>query len=338
MVDKVKVRFGPFLSVDGSPSTAAITIETLTEVRTADGTIIHPVHLNGSHERIVELVATNSSDVSPTGFLYLITVNGIRKPVSLPYVEEVINYHDLIANDDPLVWHPAFHEGPQGERGPRGERGPVGPQGVRGPVGPQGERGERGPQGERGERGATGATGAVSTWEYYAAGRPDVVGTLDPAALAWRDTAPSGSTFYSTDGPQGAWVWQKRGSMWVVTEGDTGWRLLQLQNGWGGRVLINRRQQQVEIRIEALNGKDATDVTICDIQTGFRPARVTASSIRFQVNPDGEPSSSSARTLIAFATIALVGNVTLPVELVVYGQCKTVTTDDWPTILPGTAL
>ena len=68
----------------------------------------------------------------------------------------------------------------------------------------------------------TGATGAVSAWEYYAAGRPDVVGTLDAAALAWRNAAPSGSTFYSTDGPQGAWVWRKRGAAWVCVEGDTG--------------------------------------------------------------------------------------------------------------------
>ena len=69
----------------------------------------------------------------------------------------------------------------------------------------------------------TGATGAVSAWEYYAAGRPDVVGTLDAAALAWRNAAPSGSTFYSTDGPQGAWVWRKRHATWVCVEGDTGW-------------------------------------------------------------------------------------------------------------------
>ena len=68
----------------------------------------------------------------------------------------------------------------------------------------------------------TGATGAVSAWEYYAAGRPDVVGTLDAAALAWRNAAPSGSTFYSTDGPQGAWVWRKRGATWVCVEGATG--------------------------------------------------------------------------------------------------------------------
>ena len=66
----------------------------------------------------------------------------------------------------------------------------------------------------------TGATGAVSAWEYYAAGRPDVVGTLDAAALAWRNAAPSGSTFYSTDGPQGAWVWRKRGATWVCVEDD----------------------------------------------------------------------------------------------------------------------
>lgn len=79
-----------------------------------------------------------------------------------------------------------------------------------------------------------GATGAVSAWEYYAAGRPDVVGTLDAAALAWRNAAPSGSTFYSTDGPQGAWVWRKRGTSWVCVEGDTGWLDIssELKNGW----------------------------------------------------------------------------------------------------------
>lgn len=80
-------------------------------------------------------------------------------------------------------------------------------------------------------RGATGATGAVSAWEYYAAGRPDIVGTLDAAALAWCNAAPSGSTFYSTDGPQGAWVWRKRGASWVCVEGDTGPRLIPLNSG-----------------------------------------------------------------------------------------------------------
>ena len=64
----------------------------------------------------------------------------------------------------------------------------------------------------------------MSAWEYYAAGRPDVVGTLDPAALAWRNAAPNGAKFHSTDGPQGCWEWQKRGGSWVCVEGDTGWR------------------------------------------------------------------------------------------------------------------
>lgn len=79
-----------------------------------------------------------------------------------------------------------------------------------------------------------GATGAVSAWEYYAAGRPDIPATLDPAALAWRNAAPSGSTFYSTGGPQGAWVWRKRGANWVCVEGDTGYIEVQgkLLNGW----------------------------------------------------------------------------------------------------------
>ena len=65
--------------------------------------------------------------------------------------------------------------------------------------------------------------------EYYGPHRPDVPSrfTTDGsdgalAALAWINAAPSGSTYYSVDGPQGAWVWRKRGTTWVCVEGNTG--------------------------------------------------------------------------------------------------------------------
>ena len=103
----------------------------------------------------------------------------------------------------------------------------------------------------------TGATGAVSAWEHYAAGRPDIVGTLDPAALAWRNAAPSGSTFYSTDGPQGAWVWRKRGSTWVCVDGDTGPIDLtpKLAAGWTVVLATWRRiNNVVYLRVEEAQG------------------------------------------------------------------------------------
>ena len=129
----------------------------------------------------------------------------------------------------------------------------------------------------------TGATGAVSAWEYYAAGRPDIVGTLDPAALAWRNAAPSGSTFYSTDGTQGAWVWRKRGATWVCVEGDTGWRKLVTwdaagtitygtlpagiePSGYAGGIEVRRTGDRVDV---ALKCSRLTAASSGSIATGF---------------------------------------------------------------------
>ena len=129
----------------------------------------------------------------------------------------------------------------------------------------------------------TGATGAVSAWEYYAAGRPDIVDTLDPAALAWRNAAPSGSTFYSTDGTQGAWVWRKRGATWVCVEGDTGWRKLVTwdaagtitygtlpagiePSGYAGGIEVRRTGDRVDV---ALKCSRLTAASSGSIATGF---------------------------------------------------------------------
>lgn len=108
-----------------------------------------------------------------------------------------------------------------------------------------------------------GATGAVSAWEYYAAGRPDIPGTLDAAALAWRNAAPSGATFYSTDGPQGAWVWRKRGTVWTCVEGDTGPIDLtpKLNSGWTVTLATWQRiNSVVYLRIEGAQGSTAGNI------------------------------------------------------------------------------
>lgn len=77
--------------------------------------------------------------------------------------------------------------------------------------------------------GPTGPPGAVLTPEsmlVVGPGRPDAPTTtgMTSAALA---ALPVGAEYRSTDGASvGAWVWRKRPTGWVVTEGDTGWRLL----------------------------------------------------------------------------------------------------------------
>ncbi|MDO5535716.1 MAG: hypothetical protein Q4F65_13835 [Propionibacteriaceae bacterium] len=77
----------------------------------------------------------------------------------------------------------------------------------------------------RGERGPTGALITAAPGGITSAGRPDIPNTIpDPDVRTQANAAPSGTLFISTDGPQGAWVWQRRGTAWVVIDGDTGWR------------------------------------------------------------------------------------------------------------------
>jgi len=64
------------------------------------------------------------------------------------------------------------------------------------------------------------ATLAAST--IVGAGRPDQLGSMTAPVKALVDAATSGAEFRSTNGPQGAWVWRKRGTAWVCVEGDTG--------------------------------------------------------------------------------------------------------------------
>ena len=58
--------------------------------------------------------------------------------------------------------------------------------------------------------------------DIVGAGRPDVAGTMSTEVAALVAAATSGAKFRSTNGPQGAWEWQKRGTTWVCVEGDTG--------------------------------------------------------------------------------------------------------------------
>lgn len=144
---------------------------------------------------------------------------------------------------------PEGPEGPQGERGPegpRGEQGDEGPEGPRGPKGDQGDDGPEGPEGpqgeqgiqglpgntgskgDKGDQGAKGDPGNLGSTLIYGAGRPDVPSSMSTETRASVNAAPNGAEFISTDGPQGAWKWQKQGTAWRVTVGDTGWRAIPL--------------------------------------------------------------------------------------------------------------
>lgn len=123
---------------------------------------------------------------------------------------------------------------PPGPQGVPGEQGPPGEPGVQGDPGPRGEQGVQGipgtagAKGDKGDPGSKGDPGNLGTTLIYGAGRPDVTSSMTPETAASVTAATSGAEFISTDGPQGAWKWQKQGATWRVTDGDTGWRAMPL--------------------------------------------------------------------------------------------------------------
>ena len=151
-------------------------------------------------------------------------------------------------------------EGPQGAPGVQGERGQEGPVGPEGPPGPKGDPGEPGPKGDKGDPGAKGDTGApgpastvpgpagppgavptASDYLVVGPGRPDAPTTtgLSAAQIA---ALPVGCEYRSTDGAgTGAWVWRKRPTGWVVTQGDTGWVTLTDPDIWAEGGMLLRR-------------------------------------------------------------------------------------------------
>ena len=153
--------------------------------------------------------------------------------------------------------------GRDGEPGPRGERGEQGPIGQTGPVGPQGPIGLTGPKGENGRDGVgipqrisingnivtlsdgggsiilpassqNAPTPSTSSSELIGEGMPNgkVDGTI-------------GQTYVDTRKTNGALKWIKRtpngNQGWVVLDGDTGWKNLNVLSKLGNSYVRVRR-------------------------------------------------------------------------------------------------
>ncbi len=257
-------------------------------------------------------------------------------------------------------------QGPQGDTGPKGDTGPLGPKGDTGNAGPAGPPnalaiGTVTTAAPGSAAGAsisgtapsqvlnltipTGATGAVSAWEYYAAGRPDVVGTLDAAALAWRNAAPSGAAFYSTDGPQGAWVWRKRGATWVCVEGDTGrldvvGRLISWAQHQTRPIILQRTGALVTLHgvvVTPASGVSVNRSHILSIPIGFRTSTSTTylgSLARWDAPRDNFPAFMSVTGTnpgVLCSDAGAVGSVAG--ILCTFNHLSWITTDAWPTTL-----
>lgn len=153
--------------------------------------------------------------------------------------------------------------GRDGDPGPRGERGEQGPAGLPGPVGPQGPIGLTGPKGENGRDGVgipqrisingnivtlsdgggsiilpassqNAPTPSTSSSELIGEGMPNgkVDGTI-------------GQTYVDTRKTNGALKWIKRtpngNQGWVVLDGDTGWKNLNVLSKLGNSYVRVRR-------------------------------------------------------------------------------------------------
>ena len=78
--------------------------------------------------------------------------------------------------------------------------------------------------GGKGDKGDPGAVPTAADYTIVGIGRPDIASTMDTTIASNVSKAPIGCEFISTDGPQGAWRWQKTTAGWTVLLGDTGWR------------------------------------------------------------------------------------------------------------------
>ena len=182
--------------------------------------------------------------------------------------------------------HPDL-KGRPGDPGPPGERGLTG------------ERGERGPEGPPGKDSTVpGPPGAVATAQDYllvGPGRPDQPNTTGGVVTG---SEPVGCEFRSTDGAGvGAWTWRKRGTGWVVVDGDTGWRDVTAEaSEWvanfsnGFPVLARVTTETVMLRLGPMNA-----TTGGNIQSGGVMFSLSNSVWSFLLPNDGDHPTNDRR-------------------------------------------
>ena len=173
---------------------------------------------------------------------------------------------------------PKGDKGETGERGPQGDTGPRGAdglQGIQGQIGPKGETGERGPQGDTGPQGPIGLTGPKGADGVGIPQRISINGNIVtlsdgggsiilPASSQNEPSASTssseltgegmpngkvegtlGQTYVDTRKTNGALKWIKRtpngNQGWVVLDGDTGWKNLNVLSKLGNSYVRVRR-------------------------------------------------------------------------------------------------
>lgn len=130
-------------------------------------------------------------------------------------------------------------------------------------------------------------------------------------------------------------VWDSINKRQQLIYGDTGWRDLSgsLINGWTAGAVpaparVRRVGYLVTIRAYGLNGTAATAAAAFTLPVGFRPPNTEQVLLR----------GNGANPILG--SVDNVGNYSLPVgtePVNIFGGVEFLTTEAWPTTLPGTA-
>ena len=185
---------------------------------------------------------------------------------------------------------------------------------------------------------ATGAETARDTAQALAAitivgaGRPDIPATLTGPIATAVAAAGVATKFRSTDGPQGAWVWMRRGAGWVCIEGETEWRNVSssaLRTTSAVMILIRRSGRMINLSFDAYTLIDPTIFSdfLAPIPAGFRPGKTVRTSA-YEVGPVYVTTGGSS-AVACFAA--------QPAGARLRFYISWLNSEQWPTTLPGTA-
>lgn len=140
-------------------------------------------------------------------------------------------------------------------------------------------------------------------------GRPDKPETTEGAIVG--DEADC-TRYLSTDGAgTGAWEWEKRGGVWHVVRGDTGWREFENSQKYFGKIKLRRTNDRVSIEFGGGNWDYFGTVKLS--QSAFMPANgndINGFKIRaHQLSEGFRPCTNAINQIFDDATNAQVGMV-----------------------------
>ena len=199
--------------------------------------------------------------------------------------------------------------------------------------------------GGKGDKGDPGAVPTAADYTIVGIGRPDIPSTMDTTIASKVSAAPIGCEFISTDGPQGAWRWQKTTAGWTVLLGDTGWRDVRSETqftaayasaalgGSGkGAVAIRRTPVAVAVRAYWYQNNAPASAVIYVMPDGWWTKIIDIAGAGL-----GSPTLGTS----AGASLALMNGRALSIDRHTGGEESFLATyftkAEWPTTLPGTA-